>query len=65
MYQGIYSITNKVTGYRYIGSSRDIVDRMNVHLKSLRKNKHGNTHLQNAFNKYDETMINQNENIWK
>jgi hypothetical protein len=47
---GIYelSINNKI----YIGSSINLAKRLWVHLNSLKKNKHENTHLQRLVNKY-------------
>ena len=49
---GIYSITNKINGKVYYGSSSSIKDRWYYHKGQLRNNKHKNTHLQNAWNKY-------------
>ena len=51
---GIYKITNKVNGKIYIGSSIDIKSRWRKHQSQLRHNKHGNSHLQRAWNKYGE-----------
>lgn len=55
---GIYKITNLINKCFYIGSSINIYHRCmthsNSHLKSLRKNKHCNPHLQAAWNKYGE-----------
>ena len=50
--QGIYWIINWLNLKRYIGSAKDIEGRWKDHLKELRKNKHGNPHLQSAWNKY-------------
>lgn len=52
--QGIYKITNIINNKIYIGSSTDIKKRWHGHKYDLRKNKHCNTHLQNAWNKYGE-----------
>jgi group I intron endonuclease len=49
---GIYAIKNIDTGKLYIGSSKRIPYRMNVHRKRLNENRHDNQHLQNAWNKY-------------
>lgn len=49
---GIYEIVNKVNGKRYYGSSVDIKDRFCTHRRLLRLNKHTNSHLQSAWNKY-------------
>ena len=51
---GIYIITNKINGNRYIGSSNNIRRRLWKHRSLLRHNKHENSHLQNAWNKYTE-----------
>lgn len=51
---GIYSITSKVNGKRYIGSASRICERWSVHLSYLRANKHHSQHLQNHYNKYGE-----------
>lgn len=49
---GIYKIVNKVNGKVYIGSSISIQDRWLNHTSSLNLNKHPNSHLQRAYNKY-------------
>jgi len=49
---GIYSITSKVNGNRYIGSSITIDKRLTEHKWLLTKNKHHSTYLQNHVNKY-------------
>lgn len=46
--QGIYQITNSVTGQSYIGSSVDIARRWTDHCRQLRKNVHKNALLQAA-----------------
>lgn len=51
---GIYTITNQVDGKMYVGYSKHINRRKHVHLKELRRQKHSNPHLQNAWNKYGE-----------
>lgn len=48
---GIYRIVLG-NGYFYIGSSSDLIGREKRHLYELREQKHGNTFLQNAYNKY-------------
>lgn len=52
--KGIYLIRCKSENKVYIGQSNDIRKRYSSHLVSLRKNKHSNSYLQNAFNKYGE-----------
>ena len=51
---GIYSITNLTNNKRYIGQSVDIYARFGNHKSALRNNRHGNKHLQNAWNTYGE-----------
>mgnify|MGYP000886959842 CR=1 FL=1 len=51
---GVYQIVNKLNGHKYIGSSINIWTRWGRHLSDLRKNKHDNNYLQNAWNKYGE-----------
>ena len=51
---GIYSITSKINGKRYIGSSIRMCDRWKTHKSNLRINKHHSAHLQNHYNKYGE-----------
>lgn len=54
---GVYSIFNKITKTYYFGSNADkrgFRSRWNNHLIELRNNKHMNTHLQKAWNKYGE-----------
>lgn len=51
--QGVYRITNKIDGKTYYGSaSISFNKRWREHRRDLRKNKHGNRYLQNAWNKY-------------
>lgn len=48
----VYEIVNKLNNKRYIGSTNDIATRKRSNFGKLNSNKHGNSHLQNAFNKY-------------
>ena len=50
----IYSIKNKINGNFYIGSAVNFFHRRATHICELRKGKHGNKHLQRAWNKYGE-----------
>ena len=52
--KAIYSIENLVNGKIYIGQTTNLKVRWNKHKNDLIKNKHINTHLQNAWNKYGE-----------
>jgi group I intron endonuclease len=49
---GIYKLVNKTTGQCYVGQSQRCKKRIKEHFRLLRWNKHTNTHLQNAYNKY-------------
>lgn len=51
---GIYLIENKKNKKIYVGQSSCLPQRFNEHKYKLRKNKHGNSHLQAAWNKYGE-----------
>lgn len=55
---GIYMIINYVNNYRYVGSSKNLSQRLWEHRANLRHNKHDNPHLQNAWNKYGEKSFN-------
>lgn len=48
--QGVYKIN--IDQHFYVGSSVNVYKRLNVHLNSMKKNKHENQYLQRAFNKY-------------
>lgn len=49
---GIYCINNKVTNKKYIGQSKHVKERWSKHKNELNSNKHFNSYLQNAWNKY-------------
>jgi group I intron endonuclease len=49
---GIYKIVNKINGKYYVGSSKEIFERWNSHLRSLEKGQHHSNYLQKAWNKY-------------
>lgn len=51
---GIYIIENKTSGKKYIGQSKNIIQRFYQHKSRLRGNIHPNKKLQNAWNKYGE-----------
>lgn len=58
MTQGIYKINNTVVSNAYyLGSSMDIDDRWTVHRWALRNNRHENSRLQRAWNKYGESAF--------
>jgi group I intron endonuclease len=52
---GIYTIKCLSNDKLYVGSAIDLIGRKAQHFYRLRNNKHGNLHLQNAFNKYGES----------
>lgn len=49
---GIYCIENLSTKKKYIGQSVNVRERYFKHKSELKNNKHSNTYLQNAWNKY-------------
>jgi group I intron endonuclease len=51
---GIYIIRNNINNKIYVGSSKNLKNRLNEHKRKLRKNYHRNYHLQQSFNKYGE-----------
>lgn len=50
----VYCIENIVNNKKYIGQSIDFDFRKKTHLKKLKTNTHGNSHLQSSWNKYGE-----------
>ena len=54
---GIYIIKCTESNKVYIGQSIDLKHRIYEHKSLLKKNKHINCHLQNAFNKYGENCF--------
>ena len=54
MISGIYFITNKLNNHTYVGSSKNVNERLVCHRRKLKINKHVNPHLQYAWNKYGE-----------
>ena len=53
-YCGVYRIVNNINCKLYIGSSIHINRRFVEHISALRRNCHGNKHLQMAWNTYGE-----------
>jgi group I intron endonuclease len=51
---GIYKITDQTTGMVYVGSSKEMNTRRRNHVTYLRKGKHHNRKLQNAWTKHGE-----------
>lgn len=54
---GVYCILNIQNNKKYIGSSKNIWQRLQKHFSLLRKNKHENIILQNSFNKNEENVF--------
>lgn len=54
---GVYMIKNVLNDKRYIGSSRNIKQRLRTHLSTLIRNLHHNKHLQNSYNKYGQNSF--------
>ncbi len=53
----IYAIRNVWNGKIYVGSSKNIKNRKSAHWSDLKRNKHPNSKLQNAWNKYGTTAL--------
>ena len=51
---GIYKITCIPNNKIYIGSSKNILNRFNTHIRTLKNNTHRNPHLQSAWNLHSE-----------
>lgn len=49
---GVYAIKDKIKDRIYIGSSKNLYNRINEHKNALSNNKHSNPFLQNHVNKY-------------
>ncbi len=58
MNSGIYKIENTINGNCYIGSAISFSGRWATHTSDLLHNKHYNTHLQRAYNKYGKDSFN-------
>jgi group I intron endonuclease len=54
---GVYLIRCVVSGKIYIGSTRSILERWRHHRWHLRNGKHGNAHLQAAWDKYGDSAF--------
>lgn len=54
---GIYGILCSVSGRIYIGQARNLIARWRGHRTDLRGNRHTNSHLQRAWNKYGEAAF--------
>ncbi len=54
---GIYIIRNTFNNKIYIGSAKNIKQRLHEHNSMLRRNKHHSKYLQNSYNKYNDRFI--------
>lgn len=54
---GIYAITHTGSGKMYVGSAVNINKRKSVHIANLRAGSHHSIKLQNAWNKYGESLF--------
>jgi len=54
MKSGIYTITNKLNGHRYVGSAVNLKKRWSKHKSCLFGSSHHSIYLQRAWNKYGE-----------
>lgn len=54
---GVYEILHTGSGKRYIGSSKDINNRLRSHRSALRNNRHHSYHLQRAWQAYGENAF--------
>lgn len=52
---GIYMLINSENNKRYVGSSKNLYDRLHQHFHNLKYNKHHSLHLQASYNKYGES----------
>lgn len=55
--RGVYLITCRATGKRYVGSSENIEKRLYNHASQLNYGDHPNPHLQNAWRKHGEAAF--------
>ena len=51
MDSGVYKITNIVNNKVYIGSSKELKNRITKHLWLLKNNRHDNIYLQKSYDK--------------
>lgn len=54
---GVYMIRNSITNEIYVGSSINLEKRKYEHFRLLRRNTHTNRHMQNSYNKYEESAF--------
>src|SRR3990167_7114672 len=57
MDSGVYAIVNRVNWRSYVGSSVNLSDRYQDHLRLLRRNLHDNKDLQSDFNEFGENKF--------
>lgn len=54
---GIYALVNTINQHKYIGQTKNFKKRKKTHFDLLRKQKHNNPYLQNAWNLYGGSFI--------
>lgn len=54
---GIYIIRNLINNKIYIGSAKNIKQRLHEHKSMLRRNSHHSNYLQNSYNKYKNYFL--------
>lgn len=54
--RGVYLLTNSISRKAYVGSSERVVARLRGHVTALRKGKHVNSKLSNAWTKHGENL---------
>lgn len=57
LYGYIYRFINTVNGKCYVGSTKHLRARRNLHIWELRNNRHHCRHLQNSWNKHGEAAF--------
>jgi group I intron endonuclease len=61
---GVYSITNTINNKIYVGSTIDLNSRYRTHFYMLSIQRHGNTHLQRAYDLYGLKHLNLKFSNW-
>jgi len=55
---GVYILNNLKNKKSYVGSSKNLYDRLHQHFHNLKYKKHHSLHLQSSYNKYGEDAFN-------
>lgn len=51
---GVYQIVNKADGKKYVGATVNFAARWSMHTSDLKRHRHANKNLQNAFNEHGQ-----------